>query len=188
MRCLFGFVCVLALAASPLRAGAEADGEGPISESDPGEAVSPAAPETEEPDIDTLSEKAIEHYESQAARVARTTPSVPGGSSVARHRRGLIASSVVFGAGIGTMVGAFALARTAECGDDDPATLDLCVPGGPIVLGTFAAGLLLGGLVGMAVSGSRLAKSRSKRRERARAHYGTPRRVHWDLAGSRLAF
>jgi hypothetical protein len=54
----------------------------------------------------------------------------------------------------------------------------------------FAMGmtLALGGAAGMVVSGILLGKRKRKLRRLTEAHYGTPRRVQWDLAGSRLVF
>jgi hypothetical protein len=40
----------------------------------------------------------------------------------------------------------------------------------------------------MIVSGILLGKRKRKLRELQEAHYGTPRRVQWDLAQSRLVF
>jgi hypothetical protein len=48
---------------------------------------------------------------------------------------------------------------------------------------------MLGGIVGMAVSGSRMAGRKAERRHFQEAHYGKrPRRVQWDVAQSRLVF
>jgi len=54
----------------------------------------------------------------------------------------------------------------------------------------FAIGLTLavGGTAGMIASGILLGKRKRKLRRLRHAHYGAPRRVHWDLAQSRLVF
>jgi len=54
----------------------------------------------------------------------------------------------------------------------------------------FAIGLTLaaGGAAGMIASGILFGKRKRKLRRLQHAHYGTPRRVHWDLAQSRLVF
>jgi hypothetical protein len=54
----------------------------------------------------------------------------------------------------------------------------------------FATGsiLMLGGIVGMAVSGSELRRRKRDRDTLREAHYRRPRRVQWDLAQSRVVF
>jgi hypothetical protein len=54
----------------------------------------------------------------------------------------------------------------------------------------FAMGMTLavGGAAGMVVSGILLGKRKRKLRKLQQAHYGTPRRVQWDLARSRVLF
>ncbi|MBW2381964.1 MAG: hypothetical protein JRG70_21010, partial [Deltaproteobacteria bacterium] len=63
MRYLVGFVFVLALMALPQNTSAQAGEEGTTSEPNLDEPVSSPPPGTEVPDIDTLSQRAIEHYE-----------------------------------------------------------------------------------------------------------------------------
>jgi len=48
--------------------------------------------------------------------------------------------------------------------------------------------LLLAGFVGMITAGGIVGHRKRKLRELKEAHYGTPRRVQWDLAQSRLVF
>ncbi len=82
---------------------ARADGEVATSESNLEEPVSSPAPGTEAPDIDTLSQRAIEHYEMQSAQSGRK-----GGTG--RRSRGAkagIAVGVILGVGlVGTAIGA----------------------------------------------------------------------------------
>ena len=103
--------------------------------------------------------------------------------AITRHRGGLIASSVVLAFGVG-LVTAGAILKDPECSDDDPA----CISTSAAVLGPVGTVLVLGGLVGMAVKGAKLANSKRELRRLQEAHYGTPRRVQWDLARSRLVF
>jgi hypothetical protein len=63
MRYLVGFVVVVA--ASPLNVSAQDGEESASSEPNLEEPVSTSAPEAEVPDIDTLSQRAIEHFEIQ---------------------------------------------------------------------------------------------------------------------------
>jgi len=56
--------------------------------------------------------------------------------------------------------------------------------------GPFLSGAVIGfsGGVGMIVTGALLGVRKRKLRELQQAHYGTPRRVQWDLAQSRVVF
>jgi hypothetical protein len=47
---------------------------------------------------------------------------------------------------------------------------------------------MISGAVGMIASGIVLGFSKGELRRLQEAHYGTPRRVQWDLAESRLVF
>jgi len=84
---------------------AQADGEVATSESNLEEPVSSPAPGTEVPDIDTLSQRAIEHYEIQSAQSAQSGRQ--GGTG--RRSRGAkagIAVGVILGVGlVGTAIG-----------------------------------------------------------------------------------
>lgn len=182
MRYVAGFVFVLTLVVLPVSAGAQDGEEGATSGPNLQQPAPPSEAAPEEPALQLQLDDAGVQVTSSPARVAWAE------HAVERHRRGLIISSVFFGVGVGVIAGSVAWAPHAECGDDDPATFDLCIPTGPIVLGTFGAIMATGGLIGMAVKGARLAKSNSQLRELKEAHYGTPRRVQWDLARSRLVF
>jgi len=48
--------------------------------------------------------------------------------------------------------------------------------------------LVAGGIVGLAASGGMMAARKQKLRRLQQPHYGTPHRVQWDLARSRLVF
>jgi hypothetical protein len=182
MRYLVGFMFVLALVAAPLSVSAQDAEEGTTSEPNLQERAPPSEPVPEEPALQLKLDDAGVQVTSPPARVAWAE------HAVERHRRGLIISSVLLGVGVGAVAGSLAWAPHAECGDDDPATLDICIPAGPIVVGMFGAIMATGGLIGAAVKGARLAKSKSELRELKEAQYGTPRRARWDLAQSRLVF
>jgi hypothetical protein len=171
MEKLVALVCALAVAPLPLSASAQDGEESPTSEPSRRE---PAEPAPETPDIAILSERSIEQYETRSAQRTQTPDQQ-------RARSGLIASSVVFGVGLGALVGGLAWLQHAECGEEL-----LCTA--PIAVGFLGAAIATGGFIGMAVSGARLAKSKSKPRELTEAHSDAARRVRWDLARSRLVF
>ena len=90
---------------------AQADGEVATSESNLEEPVSSPAPATEVPDIDTLSQRSIEHYEIQSAQSGR-----PGGTgSRSRGAKAGIAVGVILGVGLVAVgIGAAVVAATFE--------------------------------------------------------------------------
>jgi len=179
MRYVVGLVLVLVLMGSPLSVSAQA-GEEPTSDPSAQESLPESAPE--EAAVQLKLDGAGVEVASPGARFASAE------RAVERARRGMIGPSVVFGLGIGTLVASLAWAPHASCGDDDPATFDLCIPTGPIVLGLFGLIISTGGVIAMAVKGARLAKSKRTLRELQQAHHGTQRRAQWDLARSRLVF
>ena len=82
---------------------AQADGEVATSESNLEEPVSSPAPATEVPDIDTLSQRSIEHYEVQSAETGRQG----GTGSRSRGAKAGIAVGVILGVGlVGIGIGA----------------------------------------------------------------------------------
>ena len=172
MRCFMSLICVLALVASPLSGSAQSGDEPTVEAPRDSHSVSG----------DTSAETGIDYTTPTATRLWAAE------RAAKRHRQGLIVSSVFFGVGVGALVGSIAWAPHADCGDDDPATLDICIPAGPIVVGFFGAAMVAGGFIGMAVKGTRLGKSRSELRELKEAQYGASRRVQWDQARSRLVF
>ena len=178
MRYLIGFVFVLALMASPLSVSAQAEEEGATSEPNLQEPAPPSEAVTEEPalevpDIDTLSQRAIEHHETRSAQRTQTPDQQ-------RARCGLIASSVIVAAGAAVTGGAVAVARNTD---------DLSETGPAIGLFFFGGALMGAGIIGIGISGKRLNTAKRKQREmRGEEHYGSPRRVQWDLAQSRLVF
>jgi len=152
-----------------------------------------AEPEDFVPPLQPASEPALKlEVDSTALEVTPSPSGTEDGytleemeGAVERHRRGLIISSVFFGVGVGALAGSIAWGPHAECGDDDTW---FCIPPGPMFVGTFGGAMAIGGLVGMALKGTRLNKSRSELRKLKEARYERPPRVQWDLAQSRLVF
>ena len=100
---------------------------------------------------------------------------------VKRARTGLIVNSAILVVGVAlTVGGAVYDARNPP----DPNAL-LTLPNGYLIAGIV---LVPVGSIGMIVSGVMLGVRKGKLRRLQQAHYGTPRRVHWDLAQSRLVF
>ena len=71
MRYLVGLVVVVVVAASPLNVSAQDAEESASSEPNLEEPVSTSAPEAEVPDIATISQRSIQHYEIQSAQTQR---------------------------------------------------------------------------------------------------------------------
>jgi hypothetical protein len=98
----------------------------------------------------------------------------PMGPGVRRTRIGLLSTTGVFLFG-GMLIGIGAPQLDFNTGE-----------GGVLLWTGFA--LASGGIVGMMTTGGMLARRKRKQRELQEAHYGTPRRVQWDLTRSRLVF
>ena len=173
MWCLGGFLFVLAAMAWPPSVSAQAVEEGAIPEPKLEEPMPSPAPGDEVPDIDSLSQTAIENHET---RIAQRTQLL----DQRRARRGLIASSVIVAAGAAAVVGGVAIARSK----------DELSETGPAIGLTFTGGaLMVGGIIGVGISGKRLSTARRGQRKRLLdAHHRKPRRAQWDLAQSRLVF
>ena len=100
---------------------------------------------------------------------------------VKRARRGLISTFIIFGVGVGLLVGgAVQSARNPPPPDE---SFDL--PDGFFIAGVT---LVSAGSLGMLISATVLGVGKRRLRRLREAHYGTPRRVQWDLARSRLVF
>ena len=185
MRYLLGFVCVLALAALPLGASAQAGEEGATPEPDQQEPAPSAEPAPEEPALQLKLDDA-------GVEVARTPPRTPDGYTleemnvrVKRAKIGLGISAGVYAVGGGLFMGYIYGCVVPLFGDptNESATDSRC----NALLGT---GVTLGAvsLAGIITSGVLLARRKRARRELKQAHYGTLRRVQWDLARSALVF
>jgi len=192
MRYLVGFVCVLAgLAALPLSASAQAGEQVEASEPDVVEAVPTPEPAPEEPppSPETAPEEPALQLKLDAAGVdvVPSPPRTPDGYTLeemelrvkrAKIGLGVSALSTVVGFGIG-----IAAAMNTLC------ILEPCTePGWVAPVGITGAVLMAGGLAGMIASGILLRRRKRDRDSLKEAHYGTPRRVQWDLARSRLVF
>jgi hypothetical protein len=205
MRYLVGFVCVVALVALPQSASAQAGEEGATSSEPAREegGLSPrvrkrtrqkwdphvyevpsSEPATEEPALQLQLDDA-------GVGVVPPPPRTPDGYTVEemelrvkRAKIGFGVSGVAFFAGV--MMGFVAMANWESCflaWGECPEDPDWVAP-----VGWTGLTLAMGGLVGMAVSGVRLAKNKRAREWLRQTHYGTPRRAQWDLARSRLVF
>ena len=101
---------------------------------------------------------------------------------VKRARTGLYVSAGVYVIGLAVAIPG----ATGDCGyvywgyATPPARCDPLLYGGTV--------LSLFGVVGMITSGVLLRRHKRDRDWLRQAHYGTPRRVQWDLARSRLVF
>mgnify|MGYP001818082406 CR=1 FL=1 len=80
--------------------GAQADGEVASPESTPEESVSSPAPGTAVPDIDTLSQRAIENYETQSAQRHTKSGRQKGTGERSRGAKAGIAVGVILGVGL----------------------------------------------------------------------------------------
>jgi phosphate/sulfate permease len=100
---------------------------------------------------------------------------------VKRARTGLIVNSVILGVGVALWVGG----AVHDARNPPPDAFSLEIPNGLIVAG---ATLTMVGSTGMIVSGAVLGVRKRKLRRLHEELYGTPRRVQWDLAQSRLVF
>ena len=177
MRYVVGFVLfLLALVASVRSASAQAGEEGETPEPNLEEPVSSPAPESEVPDIDALSQRAIEHYEIQSTQSRSKRRHA---SKTHNPRAALIASSVILVGGAAAMGGSFAVANKAD---------DLSDLGPAAGLFLFGGAPAVGGIIGIGISGKRLSTTKRKHNELEQAHYGIRRRAQWDLTQSRLVF
>ena len=118
--------------------------------------------------------------------VVPPTPRTPDGYTleelsvrVRRAKIGLGASGIVYALGLGLTLGGVACVAP-----------NWSAPMAPGCAALYGSGLILatGGLVGMIVSGVRLAGHKRERERLQRSGYRTPGRAQWDLARSRLVF
>ena len=174
----FVLAMVLAgLVALPLGASAQPAEEDSLSSWQQGEAT------PEEPALELkLDEAGVE--------VAPMPPRTPEGYTleemerrVKRAKIGLGVSAGVYGLGLGLTFGGYA------CADNAPADEFInVVPGRCYALLGTGAILGLGGLIGMIMSGVRLARHKRDRNWLRQAQYGRLHQIQWDLTQSRLVF
>jgi len=178
MRYLFGFLCVCALAALPQSASAQRGEEGTTSEPNLQEPV------PEEPALQL-------QLDSAGVDVTPSPPRTPDGYTleemdvrVRRAKIGLGSSAAALFAG-GMFVG-FGIGESLS----DWCFFEECapVPKRYVAYVWTGTALLVGGFAGMVASGILLRRRKRDRDRLRQAHYGTPPRVQWDLARSRLVF
>jgi hypothetical protein len=168
MRYLFGFVFVLV--ALPLSAGAQAESEDSLSSWQV-----EAKPTPEEPALQLK-------LDDTGVGVVPSPWRTPDGYTLEEMERrakrawaGFGVSAGVYGAGVVLLL----VAIGADFGEG----------GGWVDPALVAGGVLMGaGVVGMIATGALVRVRNRKLHRLQQAHYGTPRRVHWDLAQSRLVF
>ncbi|MBW2586393.1 MAG: hypothetical protein JRD92_05525 [Deltaproteobacteria bacterium] len=176
MRHLVGFLFVCALVGTlPQSASAQVGEEGTTTEPNLQEPASSSEPAPEEPALQLK-------IDSAGVEVVPSQPRTDDGYTLEemdlRVRRARIGLWSTAGA---ALVGGVMMGASVPC---MRATFeDAC-------WGPFLSGAVIGfsGAIGMIVTGAMLGKRKRKLRRLQEAEYGTPRRVQWDLAQSRLVF
>ena len=202
MRYLVRLVCVLAgLVALPLSVSAQASDKERLEDFYPGtlpespqefdkEALDDFYPESARPSEPTPEEPALQlTLDDAGVEVAPIPPRTVDGYTleemelrVRGWRIGLISSASLLA--VGTLV----MGSTAWAPADCPPQ-DLCIVSQSAFNRVVAGGVVMTiGAIGMIISGVRLSRRKRDRDWLKEAHYGTPRRVRWDLAQSRLVF
>jgi hypothetical protein len=177
MRYLVGFGCVLAaLVVSPLSASAQTAEGAATAEPGVQEPAPSSEPAPEEPALQLKLDAA-------GVDIVPSPPQTVDGYTLEemelRVRRAKIGLWSTAGATVlgGVMIGASWNCMSGRTLDD------ACW--GPFLSGAFIG---FSGAVGMIVTGTLLAHRKRTLRGWQEAHYGRPRRVQWDLAGSRVVF
>ena len=183
MRYFVGFVLVLALVVLPLGVGAQDAEEGATAESSLQESAPSSEPVTEEPALQLkLDDAGVE----VVPRPPRTEDGYTLEEMDVRVRRAKIGLG---SSGVGVVIGLGVVAAALSANlnwwpsaseHNYPRSIDRAYIAG----GT----LFIGGSLGMIASGAMLGVRKRKALRLQEAHYGTPRRVQWDLARSRLVF
>jgi len=178
MRYLVGFLGVCALAALPQSASAQRGEEGTTSEPNLQEPV------PEEPALQL-------ELDSAGVDVTPSPPRTPDGYTLEemelRVKRPKIGIGVSAGALAAGMAMGLAVLGASMCPFVFPADTT-CPPSWVDPVGYAGLVLGVGGLAGIIASGILLRKRKRDRDSLRYAHIGTPRRVQWDLAQSRLVF
>jgi len=185
MRYPVGLVCVLAgLVALPLSASAQATEEGATSEQHLQESASSSEPAPEEPALQLKLDDAGVGVTPSPPRTADGYTLHEMEPRVKRARIGVGVSVFAFLAGFG-----MGMPAAVELGLGCTASFEPCTtPDWVTPVGVTGAVLVAGGVAGMIASGILLRRRKRDRDSLRQAHYGTPRRVQWDLAQSRLVF
>jgi hypothetical protein len=166
-----------ALVALPLSASAQAGEEGAIRERSVEEPAPQSQPAPEEPALQLQLDDAGVEVAPAPPRTADRYTLEEADLRVRRAAIGLGVSAVVFVAG--GVMGAVALSNYT-LSPTDPYWI------GPV--GWTGVGLMAAGGLGMIATSALLGVRKRELRRLQQAHYGTLRRVQWDLARSRLVF
>jgi hypothetical protein len=177
MRYLFGFMCVLALAALPLSVSAQAGEEG----------TEPSAEEPALPSEPALEEPALQlKLDDAGVEVVPSPPRTADGYTLEEmERRVMLAKLGVGVSAVPIFVGALLAASTAfsplapRTPEEQTSDRRLQYAG---------AALAAGGAASMVAMGIVLGVRKRKLRSLQEADYGRSHRVQWDLARSRLVF
>jgi len=182
MRYLFGFLCVCVLGAVPQRASAQAGEQSETTEQVVDEEPAPSSEPALELKLNDAGVQVAPGY----------PPRTPDGYTlrdmelrVTRARIGLgvsIVAMTVVGPVL-CVAGAGASLTSSEWGGAE----DGSPPAAPWLFATGAL-VTVGGIGGTIASGVLLRRGKRDRDWLRQAQYGTPRRVQWDLARSRLVF
>jgi hypothetical protein len=181
MRYSVGFVLLLlALVASPLSVSAQAGEEGVTSEPNLEEPATSSAPAPEEPALQ------LELDDAGVEVAPGYPPRTPDGYTLKEMEVRVKRARV----GVGVSSTALALgAIIAPLAALSPPNEDSGASSSDSYLAAYVWAAVLGvGLAGTIASGILLRKRKGQLRELKEAHYGTPHRVQWDLAQSRLVF
>jgi hypothetical protein len=188
MRYLVGFLCVCAVVGTlPLNASAQAGEADTTSEPNLQEPAPSSEPATEQPALQLkLDAAGVDVVPSPA----RTTDGYTLEEIYVRHAKRRIRRA---GIGLGVSLAAFAggIAMMGVAISESNVICILECPDSPAwvaPVGATGGVLTAGGFAGIIVSAIHLGGGRTELRRLKEAHYGTPRRVQWDLAGSRLVF
>jgi hypothetical protein len=183
MRYLVGFVCVLALLASPLGVSAQTEKEvgSRLERWHPEAFVDPTKP-APEPSLQL-------ELDSAGVDVTPSPPRTPDGYTLEEMDVRVRRAGIGVGVSVTAMVVGLAVsggaAASSVCISFDP-TMP-CPPPPTAAIGIGMA-MMVGGLGGTIASGILLRRRKRERDRLKEAHYGTPRRVQWDLTQSRLVF
>ena len=175
MRYLVGLMSIFAMVALCQSVSAQTSEEGTAAEPSLLEEPAPSSePTPEEPALRL-------ELDSAGVNVAPSPPRTELEKielRVKRARIGLLSTTGV--AVVGAALFGAGVARGRSSQDLD------ALSEGPLLISGMS--LMISGAVGMIASGIVLGFSKGELRRLQEAHYGTPRRVQWDLAESRLVF
>jgi len=183
----FVLAIVLAgLVALPLSASAQAGGEGATSEPNLEESAPSSESAPEEPALQLKLDDA--GVEVAPGYPPRTFDGYTLEEMELRRKRaeiGLVVSGVAAGTGLWMGIAA-GIGYYSSCAI---ASEEPCYgPSWVAPVGWTGVALVSGGVVGMIASGILMNRRKRDRDSLKQAHYGTPRRVQWDLAQSRVEF